>query len=600
MDTIEEIKSRLDIVSFISEYITLSRAGRNFKAVCPFHKEKTPSFIVSPELQIWRCFGACGEGGDVFKFLMKIENLEFPEAVRILAQKTGVKIVSRGIPASEREKFYEINGEALRFYNYILKSHSLGNLARSYLKRERGLEDRTIDVFGVGFAPESRDSLQKYLAGKKKYAIEDLGKCGLIVTVEDGGKNKIVDRFRGRIVFPLRDPRGNVLGFSGRVLPKDERKGAGKYVNTPETAIYHKRQHVFGVDVGKDEIKNREEVVVVEGEFDVMSCWQAGFKNVVAIKGSSFTQEQARLLSRFTDKVVLALDRDEAGFEAAKTGLGIAEREGLTVRIADLGSFKDPDEAVRADFGGFEQKLNGALDAYDYFIERAFQKYNPRTSEGVRRISQELVPLFGNIRDNIVKAHYAQKISDKLGISQEAVFSQMQTNEARSGTAAAPPPAQKKTRRELLEESIVSLSLAARPDFILDSRFETLLTDNALRRIRNGAREFLKKNKKFSTQKFIKSLPPELVDKTTALALDPLNAGLSEAGSLRELDRIAEELEVLVIQERINQLTSLIREKERKRETIIKEREELARLITMLSHDIIGHIWPKSEKAQKS
>lgn len=595
MEAIEEIKSKIDVVSFISEYITLTRAGRNFRAVCPFHKEKTPSFVISPEMQIWHCFGACGEGGDVFKFLMKIENLEFPEAVRILADRTGVKIVGRGMPATDRDKFYAINAEAERFYRFVLKDHPLGSLARSYLTKDRGMQDITIDTFGLGFAPGRPDFLQKFLIEKKKYVMDDLVRAGLVVVTERG---KIIDRFHDRVIFPLRDARGNVLGFSGRVLPQHESPSvgppagrAGKYVNTPETPIYHKRNHLYGLDVTKEEIKDKEEAIIVEGEFDLLSSWQCGVRNVVAIKGSAFTQEQTKLLSRFTRKLVLALDMDEAGLEAAKVGLRAAENEGLSVRIVDLGSFKDPDEAARSDREGFIKKVEDAIDAYDYFIDRAFARNNARTPEGVREISRELAPLISNVGDAIMRAYYAKKISERLGISQEVVVSQI--NRSNRGGEAGPPRRSlldeekaeepKKTRRQILEEQLISLAISVRPEFLLDSRIDALIFDSVLLRIREYVAKFINTKKNFSPLEFVASLPAELSPRAIAVLLDPLNDTIDDSHKLLELDRITRELEMLVAHERINELTRLIRDKEEKKTPVDREREELARLVGVLS-----------------
>lgn len=584
MDPLAEIKSKLDIVSFVSEYVSLSRAGHNFKALCPFHKEKTPSFIVSPELQIWRCFGTCNEGGDIFKFLMKMENLEFPEALRLLAKRAGVELSSRDFRGGEREKLYEINKEAARFYNYILTKHKAGESARTYLKRERGIKDETIEVFGIGFSPDNSGLLAKFLNGKKGYEFPDLVKAGLVIP----RGREYIDRFRGRIVFPLRDQRGNVLGFSGRLLleagPPSSRDfgGAGKYVNTPETLVYHKRAHLFGLDVTKNDIKETGAAIVVEGEFDLIAPYQTGIKNVVAIKGSTFTEEQAKLISRFTKDIVLALDQDSAGSEATKTGLRQAEAEDLRVRILDLGSFKDPDEAVRADKEGLASKIKNAKDAYDYFIDRAFNQFNAKTTDGVRNISRELSPLISQIKDSIVRAHHVKNLAERLGISDTAVAGQIDRFSKPRREEAGEED--KKPRRKLLEERIFSLSLRVRPEFLLDPRFEKLIAEPVLLRVRVELAAFLKSQKQnFKESEFVKSLPPELFDAATKLLLNPLDENEDPIVLLRDLENTTEELERMLARDRINEIARIMKEKEKEGLPAEKEQEELARLIQTLS-----------------
>lgn len=578
MDQLEEIKSKIDIVALISEHIQLARAGRNFKANCPFHQEKTASFIVSPELQIWRCFGACNEGGDVFKFLMKMEGLEFPEAVRTLAERAGVKITARGVPQSEREKIYNLNSAASQFYHYLLTRHPIGNTALSYLKHERGLQDSTIKEFGIGFSPNTPGAIEKFLINKKGFKKEELVRAGLVVN--NGGK--LTDRFRGRVVFPLVDQRGNILGFSGRLLPRDEGKTNAKYVNTQETLVYHKRAHLFGLGTTKNDIKKEGHVVVVEGEFDLISLWQAGIHNVVAIKGSSLTVEQVKLISRFIDDVILVLDSDPAGEHAARAGVMIAEGEGLRVKIADLGTFKDPDEAVRVDKEGLRKKIRGSIPAYDYFLNRALIKWDHRTSEGIRLISQDLAPLLAQIPDRIVRAHYSKILAEKLGVDGDAVISEISRVQRPEERKAKEESGEvtKKTRRELLEERLISLGLTVRPEFIIEPQVRVLITLPILLRIEKELESYLSSHKKFSDAEFLRTIPPELVDAVSNLLLLPdYELQLVETGMvLRELNRTAEELQLLDTQEKISRLTRDIRRKEEMGDPIKKDQENLVEL----------------------
>ncbi|MEK7070243.1 MAG: DNA primase, partial [Patescibacteria group bacterium] len=282
MNPIEEIKRKLDVVEFIGSHITLKKAGRNFKANCPFHQEKSASFVVSPERQIWHCFGACQEGGDVIRFLMKWENIPFVEALQELAKRTGVKLDTFDIQDSQwkkKEALIRVNNSAKDFYHYILTQSAIGKKAREYLAA-RNINEKIIETFQLGYAPQSWDSLIKFLI-KKSFAQADLKDTGLTVT---GKNNSLYDRFRGRIMFPINDTRGNNIGFSGRVLVEEDSKDGAKYVNTPETPLYHKRESLFGIHLAKDAIKKEGNVFLVEGEFDAISMYQSGVKNVVAIK----------------------------------------------------------------------------------------------------------------------------------------------------------------------------------------------------------------------------------------------------------------------------------------------------------------------------
>ena len=312
-DQVEEIKEKVDIVSLISERIELKKAGRNFKANCPFHSEKTPSFMVSPELQIYKCFG-CGEGGDAISFLQKYEGMEFYEALKYLADRTGVKLIQRVGLSSENEKLFNINRWASRFYHYILFNHPSAREALNYLTKVRKIKTESIKTFGVGYSPDIPEIFKKFFLDKKGFSPTEIEKVGLGYT--RGGS--VRDRFSGRIIFPLFDHRGNVAGFSGRILPGREKADTGKYINTPETPIYHKSNILYGLNLSKKEIKKKGEAIVVEGELDAISPWQVGIKNIVAIKGSAFTNEQAKLLSRFSENVTLALDSDIAGNIAAR------------------------------------------------------------------------------------------------------------------------------------------------------------------------------------------------------------------------------------------------------------------------------------------
>jgi DNA primase len=416
---IEEIKRKIDIVEFIGSFITLKKAGRNFKAICPFHQEKSPSFVVSPERGIWHCFGACGDGGDVIKFLMKWENITFIEALKELAKKTGVKLTLNKISFEDKiwqkkERYLGMNQLASEFFHYILNKTTFGKKANQYLK-ERALNQSIVDKFELGYSPSSWDSLKLFLK-KKKYEEEEMLENGLIVRSERGS---YYDRFRGRLMFPLKDSRGNVLGFSGRILDKNEKEA--KYINTPETPIYHKRETLFGINLASGEIKKQKNVFIVEGELDVITPYQHGFSNFVAIKGSALTNEQLMLLKRYTDKITLMMDADPAGIESIKRGIDEAEKFDFEIRVVMIDYAKDPDEALKKDPVQFKKLIAKPIPVYDFLIETAQKKYPEESAFAKKKIGEEVIPMIEKISNPIVRTFYIKKLAVILKVSEATV-----------------------------------------------------------------------------------------------------------------------------------------------------------------------------------
>jgi DNA primase len=414
---VEEIKKRIDIIDFIGSFITLKKAGRNYKANCPFHQEKTPSFVISPERQIWHCFGACQDGGDVIKFLMKWENVTFFEALRELANKTGVSLKKVSLEDriwKKKERLITLNQLSSEFYQYILNKTRFGKKGLEYLD-SRGIRPQVAKKFQIGYAPNSWNSLLQFLK-KKKYGEEEINDTGLLVKGERGG---FYDRFRGRLVFPIKDPRGNVVGFSGRNL--EDKNTTAKYINTPETLLYHKRETLFGLDVTKEGIKKEKNAFIVEGEFDMIIPYQYGFTNFVAIKGSALTREQLMLLKRYTDKVTLALDADAAGEEAIQRGIQDAEQLDFEVGIVTFDYAKDPDEAVRKDEKAFKEILEKPLPVYDFLIQVLQKKYPDDNPFNKKKIGDEIIPFIDRINNPIVQSHYIKKLAGFLNVSESSI-----------------------------------------------------------------------------------------------------------------------------------------------------------------------------------
>ncbi|MFH0749924.1 MAG: DNA primase [Candidatus Gottesmanbacteria bacterium] len=416
MGNADEVKSRLNIIDVISEKVQLKKSGRNFKGLCPFHNEKTPSFMVSPDRQVFHCFG-CGKGGSVIDFVMEYNHVDFPEALEELASRAGVTLSLVKSESPERKlknAIYEINALASEFYQYLLIKHPLGEKALLYLKN-RGITDKSIKTFSLGYSPNSWEALYQFLK-KKKYSEELIEKAGLALR----GNRGLYDRFRGRLIFTLRDHRGKVVGFSGRVLNPSIKEA--KYINTSETPVYSKSNVLYAFDVTHEAIARANEAILMEGELDVISSFQAGVSNVVAIKGSALTEGHVHLLKRYTERIIFSLDSDIAGDMAARRGIDIAERAGLDMKVAVLPVGKDPDEAVREDPIGFKKAMKNAIPIYDYFIASAIKRFDITSAFGKKKASEELFPVMSKIENSIVQGHYIKKVAQALDVSEDVII----------------------------------------------------------------------------------------------------------------------------------------------------------------------------------
>ncbi len=408
-NTLQDIKDRLNIADVLSGYIQLKKSGANFKAVCPFHNEKSPSLMVSTQKQIWHCFG-CGEGGDIFGFVMKYENLEFRDALKLLADKAGVKLPSfrprdKNVIDKE-EQLYKINDFAARFYHEILIKGKLA-APREYLKK-RGLAPLIITQWQIGFAPEGFHTLEQVLV-KKKVALSDLVAAGVSAKNERG---QIYDRFRGRITFPIFNSVGNIVGFSARILMDDGK--SAKYINSPETAIYNKSKVLFGFNFARTEIRQKDEVIVVEGQMDCIACHQAGFKNVVASSGTALTAEQLTIIGRFTKNVKFCFDADAAGLMATRRAVENALAQGFTIKILSLIGAKDADELIKKDAKEFARQAAAAPLFLDFYIAKQFSDFNQSISDK-KRVEAELLPLLNLLTDPLELDHYLRIVAEKLG-----------------------------------------------------------------------------------------------------------------------------------------------------------------------------------------
>jgi DNA primase len=581
-DQIEEVKQKTDIVSLIGEYIEVKKAGRNYKAVCPFHSEKTPSFMISPELQIYKCFG-CQAKGDAFGFLEEYEGMEFGEALKFLADRAGVKLerISRG-DTSEKEKIIEINNLTSRFYEYLLFNSSFGKTALEYLLKERGLKLATIKEFGLGFSPDSPLGLKKFLIDKKKFDPRDIERAG--IGYPKGGY--FIDRLRGRVIFPLLDHRGNTVGFAGRVLPGPNEKETAKYINTPETPVYHKGSLLYALNLTRGNIKKKNVAIVVEGELDAISSWQVGIKNVVAIKGSALTEDQVRLLSRFCKKAILCLDSDIAGDAAARRGVITAQEQGLDVKVARLKDFKDPDDAARKNPEGYKKSLIDAVGIWDFLIDSVFERFDAKTGDGKAKISREVVPVLSLISDKIVQDHYINLVSKRLEVSSEAVMEQLskQSKKEEGGKEAEFISIERKERRELLEERLLSLGFRYNPEILLKKSASDLVKTPLSKRILDEYIAYAQKKTKFNVSEFGGSLPKELFDGFAWMVLSEESEINNTSEIPIEIGAVLYELRTLSFKEKLTELSGEVRELEERgeKEKLKKLKEEFQNLTEKL------------------
>ena len=443
MDEREQIRDRIDLVEFIGRYVTLSRAGSTYKACCPFHQEKTPSFVVSPERGTWHCFGACGEGGDLFKFLMKIEGLEFFDALKKLAAEAGVELARKRQAPDPLDPVREIMGRVAAFYATALYESAEGQVARDYL-RQRGVAPEMVDAFQLGYSDRSWDSLVSFLQSQG-FSESDVLQTGLLYHDERQGSYR--DRYRGRLMFPIRDARGRVVGFGARELGSESR--GAKYINSPTTPLFNKSQVLYGIEHAAGPIRKLGEAVLVEGYLDVVTAHQFGFANTVACLGTAVTPGQLGLLRRFTSQVVFALDADAAGQQATLRGLEKARatlrtsnrddrhagrnRAEMALRIAAMPEGRDPDELIRADVEGWKKVTGGALTLVNFYANHAERAFDLEVPEQKQKAVELLVEVLAEVHQEVARDEYVKQMEIRFatapGLLQRMVANRMRLPE---------------------------------------------------------------------------------------------------------------------------------------------------------------------------
>ena len=453
-DAKEEVRARLSIEDVIGEYVELKRAGRNLKGLSPFTEERTPSFVVSPDKQIWHDFSS-GKGGDLFSFVMQVEGMDFRQALEHLARKAGVELQQfsggDGRVAKRKERARQALDLAARYFQQVLVKSPT---ALNYVVKKRGLSRNTIEEFVIGFAPEGRSTLVDVLK-KRNFTDQELKDAGLVN--QYGG-----DLFRGRMVVALSDPSGGVVGFTGRIIVDDPK--APKYLNTPQTLLFDKSRHVFGLFQAKESIRQQNCAVIVEGNLDVVSSHQAGVKNVVATAGTAMTEYNLRALSRLAERIKLAFDGDKAGLAATERAIEIAQRVGVEVEVVTLpGSAKDPDELIQQDVKLWQQAIDSSQPAVEWVIHQYQNREDLSTAEGKRRFTTASLQLIGGLQDPVEREHYMEILGSIAGVSLSAIEQKLTSTKVdekpkRSTRIEKRPPTPVTTEQE---ETLIALALVA-------------------------------------------------------------------------------------------------------------------------------------------
>lgn len=425
-DNISKIKERLDVVTVLSGYIKVQKAGMNFKARCPFHNEKTPSFYISPERQIWHCFG-CQKGGDIFAFVKEIEGVEFPDAMRILAQKAGIQLQHYELIDQKKDEkaiLYDIVELATKFFEKQLRASRTGMQALKYLK-ERGLEEGTIDEFRLGFAANDWEALSSFLR-ERGYKEQDIVAAGMAIKREN--KSGAYDRFRSRIMFPIFDLNGRVVGFTGRVFQAErpletKSEEPAKYINTPQTSIYDKSMVLYGLSKAKQSIRQSDKCLLVEGNMDALMSYQAGVTNVVATSGTALTPNHLKILQRYTSNLDFSFDTDQAGAIATRRGIGLALAQNFSVRVVSIEdpSCKDPADFVQKHGPKWAELVSASKPVIQFYFDNLRSQINPSSVDGKKAVIAALAPFIRRIVSKVEKDHWISHLASFLKTKEEAL-----------------------------------------------------------------------------------------------------------------------------------------------------------------------------------
>lgn len=574
---IEEIKNRLDIVEVIGSYIKLQKAGVNFRAICPFHSEKKPSFFVSPSRQIWHCFGGCSVGGDVFKFVMMIEGVEFGDALKVLAQKAGVELKPRSPELirwqTERQRLQEVCELATKFFEKQLEESKTGKEAKKYLL-SRGISQDSINKWRIGYAPDVWQGLSDFLSSRG-YNEKEVEKAGLGLTSEKGS---FYDRFRGRIIFPIFDLNSQVIGFGGRVFKEKDKAEVAKYVNTPNAFLYDKSRILYGLDKAKIEIRKKDACILVEGYTDVIMAHQVGTQNVVATSGTALTPYQLRIIKRYSESLILGFDMDVAGDSATKRGIDLAQSLGFGLKVVRLPEGKDAADIILKNPKEWQIALENPKSILEFYFQSAFSGRDPKTPEGKKEISKILLPALKRIPNEIERSYWIQKLAEELEVKEEKVeeelkkvkildeisphssFSSSTEEELYGIESEEKINLTVKSRKELLEEMLVILILKSPQNINLIEENKLVLFSPQIREIF----ENLAKKQKIDSDYFnYLSLKAEIEELEEKEFIPEIQLCLREIQTMKikkRLDEISREIKKAENEKNLEKIKELVRE----------------------------------------
>ena len=569
----EEIKQKLNIVDIVGEYVQLKKAGQNHRACCPFHNEKTPSFMVSEDKQIFKCFG-CGIGGDIFSFVMKIEGIEFGDALRILAQRAGVELKpfhpeSKEL-ATHRSRLYEILELACQFFEKQLEGKTIGAEARKYLLG-RGISEDSIKKWRLGYSPDVWQGLIDFLASRS-YRQPEIENAGLAIKKDAGG---FYDRFRGRIMFPIFDINSQVIGFGGRVFTQRDQKEIAKYVNTPATILYDKSRTLYGLEKAKVEIRKQDSCLLAEGYTDAILSHQSGIINAVAVSGTALTPWHLKILRRFTENLLICFDMDLAGDTATKRGIDLAVNQGFNIKVVTLPEGKDPAELAAKSPEALEKAVKEAKSIMEFYFESALKKFDKSKIEGKKGISKILLPVIKKIPNKIEQTFWLQKLSKEINVKEEDLTAEMAKIKLEEEILGLEPEEiinlPSKTRKELIEERLITLLLRSRRglDSLLPEDLEFLSKDcaeivSAFQKTEDNEQVFKKLDSKVLERVNCLSLKVEMLDD-----LSPKDQDIDFKDCLREiknmevksrLEAISQELKSAENENNAKKISSLVAE----------------------------------------
>jgi len=571
---VEDIKNRLNIVDVLRDYIRLDKAGANYRACCPFHNEKTPSFMVSEDRQMWHCFG-CQKGGDVFSFVQEIEGLEFRDTLKLLAEKAGVELQQMDPrKTEEKNKTMEILELATKVYEYWMGNSSGGKKVLNYLT-ERSINQESLKDFRLGYAPEGWDNLLKYLTGKN-YKPEEIEKAGLIVKKDNGN---FYDRFRDRIMFPIADVNGKIVGYSARVAPGGDESQA-KYVNTPETEAYHKSRALYGIDKAKQAIRQEKVAFLVEGNVDVIAAAQAGIKNTVAVSGTALTVDQINIIKRYADKVKMCFDMDSAGEMATKKSIKLCLENDLVVEVVTLQGGKDAAELMQKDPEKLKQSVEASVDALEYFFQKTLSKFDKSTAEGKKEIANEMLDMINHLVDEIKVSHWIKKLGQALEIKEDILTDNLKKVKIQERVTSSDKQAPKeaevfypKDKAEILERDLVGLMLVnenvwkAMAERIEEYKFiDNKLVKLAVGKGREAGFDFDLFLKKLEDQVVVSEMEKIFFEKKYRLGLDNVLEEVQAENPLEEMKKCLAEIEKENSKEELNKIAKDLKQAEERKD----------------------------------